>query len=309
MRQGSIMARFGGQLMAVDPVLGRESLCQDWPVSVVAARSDIVAGMDLKVERGERYVSVRGVAVMPIRGVLTPNSEILERYYGWATYAGIEAACAEIAAAEDVGAAVLEIDSPGGLVTGLAGAVGAVAELARVKPVYVLANPMAASAAYALASQATSIAMTAGAYVGSIGVMVESSAPVQPDMMGDQWNIHVSRHARAKWADPRTEAGRAEIARRLDEYEAVFHADVARGRKIAPEALAVQLSVTGDAADGGAVFLPAEAIRRGLADSAETRAGFYDRVMAAHAPQPARARPAARAFAAQAAAAAALMRI
>jgi len=251
---------------------------------------------------------VRGVAVMPVRGVLTPNSEILERYLGWATYAGIEAACAEIAAAEDVGAAVLEIDSPGGLVMALNGAAAAVAALAAVKPVYVLVNPLAASAAYWLASQATSVSMTPGALVGSVGIMRESSVPVQPDMMGEQWNVHVSSHARAKWPDPRTESGRAEIQRSLDENEAEFHAMVARGRGIAPEALAQQLSVTGDPADGGAVFGAAQAIQRGLADTMETRAAFYDRVMAAHAPRPA-ARPAARAFAAQAAAAAAVARI
>lgn len=302
MKQGSILARLGGQLMAVDPIHGRENLAMEWPSAALIARSDMVAGADLKVERGERFVSVRGVAVMPVRGILTPNSEILERYLGWATYAGIEAACAEIAAADDVGAAVLEIDSPGGLVMGLAGAVAAVSALAAVKPVYVLANPLAASAAYAIASQGTSIAMTAGAYVGSIGVMVESSAPVQPDMYGEQWNIHVSSRARAKWADPRTEAGRAEIARRLDEFEAIFHADVARGRGIAPNVLAGQLSVTEDEADGGAVFLAAEAIGRGLADTMETRAAFYDRVFAAHAPQPVRGKASARALAHAAAA-------
>lgn len=307
MKQGSILARLGGQLMAVDPIYGRESLSMDWPAAAMAARSDMVAGTDLKVERGERYVSVRGVAVMPIRGILTPNSEILERYLGWATYAGIEAACAEIAAADDVGAAVLEIDSPGGSVLQLSGAVAAVAALAAIKPVYVLANPLAASAAYALASQGTSIAMTAGAFIGSIGVIQQVSAPVQPDMYGEQWNVYLSSHARAKWADPRTEAGRAEIQRGLDEFEAVFHADVARGRGIALDALAAQLSVTADEADGGAVFMAAEAIRRGLADTMETRAAFYDRVFAAHAPQPARGKASARAFA-QAAAAAALAR-
>ncbi|MDR7125508.1 S49 family peptidase [Pseudotabrizicola sp. 4114] len=306
MKQGSILARLGGQLMAVDPVYGRECLSSDWPAAAMAARSDMVAGTDLKVERGERFVSVRGVAVMPIRGILTPNSEILERYLGWATYAGIEAACAEIAAADDVGAAVLEVDCPGGTVLGLAGAVASVATLAAVKTVYVLANPLAASAAYAIASQATSIAMTSGAYVGSIGVIQQTAAPVQPDMYGDQWNVHVSSHARAKWADPRTDAGLAEIRRGLDEFEAVFHADVARGRGIAPDALAALLSVTDDPADGGAVFQAAEAIRRKLADTMETRAAFYDRVFAAHAPQPARTKAAARAFSAQAAAAAAL---
>lgn len=306
MTRESISARMAGQMMAVDPILGRPLLAMDWP-SVTdqanAAAADMVAGADVKVDRGQRFVTVRGVAVLPVRGLLTPNSEMLERYLGWATYAGIEAAVGEIMADDAVGAVVLELDSPGGMVMGLASAVVAVAALAAAKPVYALACPLAASAAYAIASQATELTMAPGAYVGSIGVMRESAVPVQPDGQGLQWDVHLSSHARAKWADARTEAGRAEIARALDESEAVFHADVARGRKMAIEDLPARLSVTDDPRDGGAVFGPAEAMRRGLADRAETRAAFYARIFAAHAPAPSRG--AARGYRAQGAVAAA----
>ncbi|WP_444430882.1 hypothetical protein ACTTAM_08335 [Rhodobacter capsulatus] len=95
-----------------------------------------------------------------------------------------------------------------------------------------------------------------------------------------------SRHARAKWPDPATEDGKAEIRRGLDRTEARFHAAVAEGRGIAPEDLAARLSVSDDPEDGGAVFEAAEALARGLADRIETRAAFYARLRAAHAPAP-----------------------
>lgn len=286
MSRDTIAARLGPQPMAIDPTLAHLLLSARWPTEPVQAAGDMVASTDLRVERGQRFVEVRGVAVMPLRGLLTPNNDMLERYLGWATYLGIEAVADEMAARDDISALVIDADSPGGLVIGGQAAVQAIARLAAVKPVYALVNPLAASAAYWIVSQASEIVLTPGAEVGSIGVMRNSAWPVQPDMGGDQWGVHVSAHARAKMPDPTAERGRAEIQRSLDDAEAMFLADVAAGRSVGVDALMASLSVTGDLADGGAMFRAATAIERGLADSIETRADFYGRIISAHAPQP-----------------------
>ena len=307
MTRTTIAARFGSMPMCLDTTFGRQHLMTAWPEGPQAvSHPDMIAGADIRVEPGQRYVTLRGVAVMPIRGLLTPDSEMLERYLGWATYAGIEQASAELADDEGVTAVVLDINSPGGYVLGLENAALALQKLAKAKPVYAIANPLAASSAYWLASTANSIAMTAGAMIGCIGVMVEASAPVQPDEDGDLRGVYVSSHARAKWANHTTEAGLAEIARRLNAEEAKFHAAVSAGRGIALDDLPARLSVTDDPADGGAVFGAVDAIARGLADTVETRADFYDRVLAAHAPRP--VKPQSRAYLARAAAAQAIAR-
>ncbi len=306
---GTIAARLGPQAMAIDPVAAHPMLFSPWPDSAVEAGRDMVASTDLRVERGQRHVEVRGLAVMPLRGLLTPNSDMLERYLGWATFQGIEAVADEMAARDDISALVVDTDSPGGLVIGGQTAVQAIARLAAVKPVYALVNPMAASMAYFIISQATEIIITPGGECGSIGTVRTSVWPVQPDMGGDQWSIHVSAHARAKMPDPTTERGRAEIQRSLDEAEGEFLAGVVAGRRIAPEDLPGRLSVTADAADGGAMFRAQDAIARGLADRIETRAAFYERVFAAHAPQPKKPAVARMGLTAQAAAAQALANI
>ena len=255
----------------------------------------------------DRFAIARGVAVVPVRGVLTANTIEYERWFGWATYHGLAETLAHLAQSEDAAAIVLEIDSPGGYVYGLEAAAEAIAAAAAVKPVHALVNPLAASAAYWLASQAGEIVMTPGAVAGSIGVALMTAAYVQPGAAsGAQIFEMTSRHARAKRPDASTETGRAELQRGLDDHEAAFHAAVAAGRKIPEGDLAARLSVSDDPQDGGAVFRAAEAIRRGLADRAETRAAFYDRVLAGAAPRP---RPGSRAFAARAAAAAALSRL
>lgn len=300
----TIAASLGTQPMALDPRLGHAMLHMPMPTEASAVAGDLaISGTDIRVERGTRFVEVRGVAIMPLRGILTPDNESLERYLGWSTYAGIEAVCTELAARDDIVAAVVEANSPGGLVLGQEMATTALAALAAVKPVHVVVAPLAASAAYWLASQATEVIATPGAIVGSIGVMRESAWPVQPDMGGDQWGIHLSSHARAKAPNPTTEAGQRQIQRELDAAEARFLAAVAAGRGVTVDALMASLTQSDDLADGGGYFMPDDALSRGLIDGIETRAAFYARVFATYAPVPARAAPP-RAYHAAAAAAA-----
>lgn len=284
-----IRSTMGPVPMAMNFALASPLLAMDWPTGPGAERGSLVAGMDVRIDPGQRFVVMRGVAIMPLRGILTPNFFELEKYLGWSTYVGTEQAADEMRQSEEVQAVVLDVDSPGGYVLGAAAAAEAISRLAAVKPVYAITNPMMCSAAYLVACQSSKIAMTPGSIVGSIGVMADYCWPVQPSMSGDQWSVHVSSHARAKYPNATTEQGQAEIQRHVDEAEADFHGYVARGRKIAVEDLPARLSVTDDPMDGGAVYGPADAIRRGLADSAETRAAFYDRVLAAHAPKPRRA--------------------
>lgn len=278
----SIAALLGRQIMAVDLEAARGLLAQRVPRAVALGAVFAADAGDLRIEAGERFGIYRGVAVMPVRGILTPASAELERYLGWATYQGIVESCAALAASPDVAAVILEFDSPGGMTRAMASAVEAIAALAKVKPVYALVNPLAASAAYGLAAQAADITLIAGAEVGSIGVMLEGADPVAPDMMGDQWRTLTSSHARAKRPSFLSEAGVALWQVQLDRLEGEFHASVAAGRKMALADLLARVSLTDNPADGGGMFGGADAVARGLADRVATRAGFYEAVFAKH---------------------------
>jgi ClpP class serine protease len=290
----------GGQVLALDRDLAAGLLALPVAVQPQAA----VPGQD---ERG--YQVVRGVANIGLRGILTPNYEFA-RWMGWTTYHGLAAVCAELAAAEDVAAVAVNADSPGGLVLGVEAAAEALAQLAAVKPVHVLVNPLAASAAYWIAAGATEIVLTPGSMVGSIGVGLQTYSFVAPSQIyGEQWFTMTSTLARAKWPDASTPEGKIELQRSLDETEAKFHAAVAAGRGIPLADLPARLTVTGDPRDGGAVFSGQDAITRGLADRIETPQAFYDRLLAAHGGKPAQAKPRARANATLAMAQAALARL
>lgn len=299
----------GAGIMAMDRELAAPLL--NLP-GLMGATGDSIGAAPPPGTGSERpYPVVRGVAALSVRGLLTPNSDNLAKYYGWTTYHGLAGLIADVMAAEDVAAVVLEVDSPGGMVMGLDAAAEAVKALAAVKPVHALVNPMAASAAYWLASQATDIAVTPGSMVGSIGVGLETYSYTGPSMLfGAQFYNLTSTHARAKWPDAATETGRIEFARMLDESEAKFHAAVAAGRGIALADLTARLSVTSDPRDGGAVFYGQDGVTRGLADSVQTREAFYAGLYARYggavaAPKPKATRRAATALAAAAAALAA----
>ncbi len=298
MNKRTIAALLGASPLALSALHASQYLSTELPEEAASAPLD--AAM---VGRGERFAISRGVAVVPIKGLLTPNFFALEKYLGWSTYHGIEESMGELSANEEVGAIILEVDSPGGLVIGLESASEAIAKASAIKPVHVLVNPLAASAAYWLASQATDIAMTPGSLVGSIGTMVDANSHVTTDMRGDQWFQMASSHARAKNPDPATDEGKAEIKRRLDEGEARFHEAVSNGRGIALADLPSRLSVSDDVADGGSTFQSQSAIERGLADSSEVRGDFYQRVFSQYAMKP---RKGTRAFSAHASAAQAL---
>lgn len=267
----TVLALLAGAPAAVAADLARDLLAMDLPTAARPAGQSASAPV-------ERFIVQRGLAVLPVRGILTPNSAVLERWFGWSTYHGLIESAAELAERSDVAGVAVEIDSPGGLVVGCEGAAAAIAALAKVKPVHAIASPMAASAAYWVGSQASSMAVTPGGIVGSIGVALHTSSIVGPDQWGEQWFALTSSHARAKWPDPATEEGMAELRRSLDASEAAFHAAVAAGRGIAPDDLTARLSVTDDPRDGGAVFGGADAVKRGLADTVESRIGFYSRL-------------------------------
>ncbi|WOI54965.1 S49 family peptidase [Palleronia sp. LCG004] len=302
MPNDTIGSRLAGQVTALDASTGQGLLGISWPTAEAAMPMAGTLGA-VSLQPGERYAIARGVAYVPITGLLTPNYFVLERYLGWATYQGLEQTMAELAANEDVAAVALIMDTPGGLVRGCQAASDAISAVAATKPVHAIAHPLCASAGYHLASQATELVVTPGSEIGSIGVAVMTASFVQPGNSGAQFFELVSSHAMAKRPDASTDAGMAEFRRMLDEAEGVFHAAISRGRNIPTAELPDRLSVNGDPAWGGALYQPEDAVARGVADRVETRAAFDERMLATYAPANVPARRPRRGARAQAAAA------
>lgn len=206
---------------------------------------------------------VDGVAVLPVVGPIFPRANMMTEHSGATSITALQNDFRVALANKDVGAILLQVDSPGGVVSGIAAFADTVAAGAKQKPTTAHVMGMAASAAYWIASQANQITLDRTGLVGSIGVVVAVPKQVAPDAKGDVWIEVVSSNAPNKRPDPLSEGGLAEIVARLDATEAVFVADVAKGRNV-PTA-----KVLSDFRQGG-VEMGAAAVKLGMADKVQS---------------------------------------
>lgn len=113
-----------------------------------------------------------GVAVVTITGTLINRGAWIGSKSGETSYEGIKHQIARAVADPKARSIILDIESPGGEAVGTFEVADAVRKARSAKPVVAVANGMAASAAYAIASGASRIVATPTSLVGSIGVVL-----------------------------------------------------------------------------------------------------------------------------------------
>ena len=207
---------------------------------------------------GARIMSKAGnVARIEIFGALTRTPSWMARYFGGGNtaYTEILSALAEAERDPNIKSVELAIDSPGGQTSGLVEVMDAV--YATTKPTKAIVVGTAASAAYGIASQAdTIVAENRGVMVGSIGV--KATLVVYENVVEI-----TSTHAPDKAPDITTDAGKATVRGWLDDIEAIFIEDIARGRGTTAE------KVKSDFGKGG-VFLADNAKKNGMIDEIQS---------------------------------------
>ncbi len=176
-----------------------------------------------------------GVARIPIKGV------ILASVPGWMAWLGIEAT--SIKDAQDmISAAIendavksieLEVDSPGGTISGVQELANDVAAARTLKPLTAKVSGQCASAAYWVAAQAESIEAGVSSVVGSIGVFtVIADTSRAAENAGVKIHAVSSSHLKAAGA-PGSPVSPEQIEDRqrfVDSVAAMFFASVASGR-------------------------------------------------------------------------------
>lgn len=216
-----------------------------------------------------------GVGVVAMSGPMIRKPDLLSQILFNATDTeDITAAVREAANRPDIEAVFLDIDSPGGTVTGTPELAQAVADAGKQKPVYAFSSGLMCSAAYWVASQAQAVYVTPSARVGSIGVI----QPIIDDSEAyKNAGLKVEVFAAGKFKSigvpgvPLTDSQRECIQSNIAETAADFHAAVlARGRKIPPEAME------------GQDFSGKQAQRMNLAGVVQDRAEAIQRLRSYH---------------------------
>lgn len=181
------------------------------------------------------------VAVVPVYGVITQRGGVDMDTSEPLTSAGWVASSVRMAANDPtIGGIVLDVDSPGGSVYGIAELADAIHGARESKPIAAVSNSLMASAAYYAASQAAEVYAAPGAEVGSIGVYT-MHANVEELMK--QRGISVELISAGKYKTEQSPYGplgaeaRAHIQAAVDSYYDAFVKTVARGRGTSQKAV------------------------------------------------------------------------
>jgi signal peptide peptidase SppA len=113
-----------------------------------------------------------GIAVLPLYGVVTQRGNMVDDISGPGSTSTQQftSALRQVLADDTVGQILIDIDSPGGSVYGVAELASLIVKARAQKPVVAVVNSLAASAAYWIGCSASDFYVTAGGEVGSIGV-------------------------------------------------------------------------------------------------------------------------------------------
>jgi signal peptide peptidase SppA len=238
--------------------------------------SENSGGILMEGPNGQRNSAAPGsVGVIPMVGIISNRMSMISNVSGPGAGASIQKMTAQFRQALDddqCKAVIFDCDSPGGAVDGVQEFASEIFSARGYKPIIAVVNSMACSAAYWLASAASTLVITPSGTAGSIGVYMthfdESEALKQA-------GIKVTFIKAGKYkvegnsAEPLPGEARAALQSKVDDYYGSFLRAVAQNRGTSQTAVR-------DGYGQGRSVLANDALQQGLVD----RVGTLDNVLA-----------------------------
>lgn len=235
---------------------------------LASARSGVQMLSQRRSEEDKNYEVQDGVAVITIAGALVKRPGWYSSFWNSRAYTTLAQTVMEALEDPQVDAMVLDIDSPGGMVSGVDAFTDVVNFAAEQIPVVAFANGSMCSAAYFAGSAANHIVAERTAVVGSIGVLY-----VHYDFseMDKKWGLNCTVMTAGEFKavgnefEPLSERDRKVIQAELDTFYGIFIDTVAENRGVAKDTVRTQMA-------DGKVFIGAQALDAGLVDEIGTLA-------------------------------------
>lgn len=208
------------------------------------------------LEKVEYFHRIGHIARVPIHGIIGKHISLMESLCGGCDLAFFQKGLEKAMADPEITHIVLDINSPGGTVTGVPEFAAMVRRALEVKPVITYTETLMCSAAMWIGAQAEMIIATPSARVGSIGVYrtwLDDS--VANEMDGLRRELFEAGKHKAAGLRPLTEEERTLFQAEVDQIHAQFKAEVRNYRDIPDEACE------------GLVYAGTEAQRLGLVDA------------------------------------------
>lgn len=233
------------------------------------AHNQMMAGVSLAApdededEPPHNFAMHGDIGIVTVRGSLVNRDSWMNRYFGQMSYAEVRRAMVYAATKADVKAILLDIDSGGGAVNGVADTGDLISKIDKqVKPVYAFTDGTMASAAYWLGSSAREVYGSRTSMIGSIGVIathMEYSKALKEEGIG----VTVVRSGKYKAlvnsVEPLTATAHEQLQAQLDSAYGIFIGHVADRRHMT-------VSVADEKAGQGREFMGQAAVGAGLAD-------------------------------------------
>lgn len=177
----------------------------------------------------------RLIAGLPLFGVITYRENLFSMLFGGTAITTFRAMFRAAMSNPDVETIIIDVDSPGGTVDGVDELAEEILAARGRKRVIALADNMAASAAYWIASAADELYVTPSGVVGSIGVFA-AHADVSRALDAEGIKVSLIRAGKYKTEgnpyEPLGDEARAAIQRDIDTYYGMFVDRVADGRRV-----------------------------------------------------------------------------
>lgn len=270
-----ILAAVAGELWAIQP----EKLHAICAFLALRATGGEVSADDrelaLALHGGQpEEFTVNGTAVIPIHGTIAERVSLLSESSGGTSAQRIGDRLQAALDDTKVRNVLLDINSPGGAARGMNELAGMIRQARRTKPITAIANRLAASAGYWLASQANEVVAPRDASIGSIGVIAaHEDLSEQLKMQGVNVELITSSAHKAEGNSlgPLSESDRVAMQARVDDLHGLFVRDVADGRRVA------QKTVRSDFGQGRVLTAP-EALQVGMIDRIATMSETLSRL-------------------------------
>lgn len=241
MRRELLLAEAMRTVWAIEPTHGERvmSVLTRWSRGEPASDADLLdakAARDARAKRGTAGGGRSGaIAVIPVYGTIMPKAGLVTEYSGGTSCQQFTAMLRDALSDDSIGTILLDIDSPGGSVSGVQEAASEVMQARTQKPVIGIANFLAASAAYWIGACCTELYASPSADVGSIGVYAAHQDVSEAMKMEGVRTTLISAGKFKTEASPygplSTEA-KSFMQSQIDEHYRAFTANVARGRSV-----------------------------------------------------------------------------
>ncbi|MDN7177322.1 S49 family peptidase [Caballeronia sp. SEWSISQ10-4 2] len=239
-------------------------------LQIIAALPSVGSG-EARAPSVPAPATIGGIAVLPLVGVLVPNASDLGEILGLLSLKRFTQSFRAALADDSVRGILIDIDSPGGSLFGIQELAEEVFRARARKPIFAIADSLAASAAYWIGSSASEFYITPGGEAGSIGVFAMhrnvakalDKAGIKPTLISaGKYKMESSPFG------PLTVAARKHLQSEVDTRHDSFTRSVARNRN-------VDVAAVRNGMGQGRVLNAQSALAEGMADGV----GSYDQIL------------------------------